>query len=244
MPGSAANAPERTGEFDELPQKATLSIPNKLAKEIVPILKRLVSTGRSAIPILRNIAVVTKDGVTRVFATDLETAVTFRVPGVATEDSAVTLPFSAVETALKGKSKENLKIQTENNKATLSVGSAESGSDATGIASYPEIPALPEKIGSVPAEGLRKAIRMTMPAIAAEESRFTLNGALIELKDGKGRMVATDGHRLSVQDFPAPGVKGEHKLLVSRHALETVAKLFAKEPGDLEMKFSQAIAAI
>src|ERR1035441_2432185 len=48
--------------------------------------------------------------------------------------------------------------------------------------------------------------------------------ALLEIKDGKATLVATDGHRLSLHSFDAPGVTGEHKLLISRHVLETISK--------------------
>ena len=40
-------------------------------------------------------------------------------------------------------------------------------------------------------------ITRTVFAISMEESRFTLNGALLLLKDDGLVMVATDGHRLA-----------------------------------------------
>ncbi len=51
----------RTRENDELPQKATIVLPNKTVKALVPVLKRLVAT-KANIPILQNVAIVTKNG--------------------------------------------------------------------------------------------------------------------------------------------------------------------------------------
>ena len=46
--------------------------------------------------------------------------------------------------------------------------------------------------------GISKALPRTAIAISSKESRFTLNGFLLEgQKDGKALMISTDGHRLS-----------------------------------------------
>ena len=49
----------------------------------------------------------------------------------------------------------------------------------------------------IPAQVLRAMIAKTGFAIANEESRYTLNGALMVLKPESITMVATDGHRLA-----------------------------------------------
>ena len=88
-------------------------IPSEAAKEIVPLLKKVIGK-QSNIPILNNVSIITRDGVTKIQTTDLEQAVTFTLPGTTTEpDSGVTLPISALENALKGKSKEDLKIKAD-----------------------------------------------------------------------------------------------------------------------------------
>ena len=48
-------------------------------------------------------------------------------------------------------------------------------------------------------------IARTMFAISMEESRFTLNGALLLLGDKGLTMVATDGHRLAYHAFRPAG---------------------------------------
>jgi len=47
-------------------------------------------------------------------------------------------------------------------------------------------------------------ISNTIFAISAEESRFTLNGALLILKETGLVMVATDGHRLAMVEKNIP----------------------------------------
>ena len=56
-------------------------------------------------------------------------------------------------------------------------------------------------------------------AISSEESRYTLNGALMILKPESITMVATDGHRLAHVERAGQkfeGVSGEMKTLSSR----------------------------
>ena len=65
-------------------------------------------------------------------------------------------------------------------------------------------------------------------AIANEESRYTLNGALMVLKPESITMVATDGHRLahierSGEKFE--GVSGEMKTLVPKKAMDELKSL-------------------
>ena len=71
---------------------------------------------------------------------------------------------------------------------------------------------------------LRGMIARTSFAIANEESRYTLNGALMVLKPESITMVATDGHRLAHIERTGEkfeGVSGEMLRLVPRNWLDT-----------------------
>ncbi len=48
--------------------------------------------------------------------------------------------------------------------------------------SFPELPQMPEPLAEIPLSILSQMIGSTIFAISAEESRFTLNGALLILK--------------------------------------------------------------
>ena len=54
---------------------------------------------------------------------------------------------------------------------------------------------MPEQLAEIPIGVLGGMIAKTVFAISSEESRFTLNGALLVLRKGGIVMVATDGHR-------------------------------------------------
>ena len=65
-------------------------------------------------------------------------------------------------------------------------------------ANFPQVPEFPETgLTQLAAASIKGMISKTIFAISNEESRYTLNGALLILKAESLSMVATDGHRLA-----------------------------------------------
>ncbi|MGH9617117.1 MAG: DNA polymerase III subunit beta, partial [Acidobacteriaceae bacterium] len=81
----------------------------------------------------------------------------------------------------------------------------------------------------LPASVLRNMIGKTIFSVANEESRYTLNGALLLVKAGSLTMVATDGHRLAHIEKTNENltVSGEKRLLIPRKALAELQSLLA-----------------
>jgi DNA polymerase-3 subunit beta len=94
---------------------------------------------------------------------------------------------------------------------------------------FPTLPVFPTAgVVKIPAQVLRSMIAKTGFAIASEESRYTLNGALMVLKPESITMVATDGHRLAHIERGGEkfeGVSGELKTLVPKKAMDELRSL-------------------
>jgi len=94
---------------------------------------------------------------------------------------------------------------------------------------FPSLPAFPTAgVVKIPAQVLRGMIAKTGFAIANEESRYTLNGALMVLKPESITMVATDGHRLSHIERSGEkfdGISGEMKTLIPKKAMDELKSL-------------------
>ncbi len=103
-------------------------------------------------------------------------------------------------------------------------------------ANYPQVPEFPTiAVTSIPALTLRTLIARTIFAISNEESRYTLNGALLIIKAESLAMVATDGHRLSYVEKPGEnleGISGEKRVLVPRKALQELSQLLANSDAE------------
>jgi DNA polymerase-3 subunit beta len=167
---------------------------------------------KSTIPILMNALLVKAGSTLTLTATDLEIAGTTHID--ASElgaDFRVTVPVRKLLKYLPEVAEDFVHLSvSENNILTLTHGS-DSIVEIHGMSAeaYPELPK-PVLEGTL--SGLRLAVPRAIVAVSAEESRFTLNGAMLEVRDG-ARIVATDGHRLSLSDVVSTDIKPCRKLV-------------------------------
>jgi hypothetical protein len=99
---------------------------------------------------------------------------------------------------------------------------------------------MPELLAEIPANLLTSMISRTIFAISTEESRFTLNGALLLVKSDGLTMVATDGHRLAMVDTKVDlaGVGSNYRALLPRKAMSELLKLAGEASPEATIKFS------
>jgi DNA polymerase III subunit beta len=112
---------------------------------------------------------------------------------------------------------------------------------AMGKDNFPALPEVPQSLADVPAGTLGGLIDRTAFAISNEESRYTLNGALLVLRRGKVEMIATDGSRLSlaVRETEVAGLKSEERMLVPRRALGALRRLADAQESDTPIKIAR-----
>ena len=100
---------------------------------------------------------------------------------------------------------------------------------------FPVLPLFPAQDAiQLPTRVLQTMIGKTIFAISQEESRYTLNGALLLIKPGSITMVATDGHRLAhIETMKSKvAVTGEMRVLVPRKALAEINALLNSSAVD------------
>jgi DNA polymerase-3 subunit beta len=108
-------------------------------------------------------------------------------------------------------------------------------------ANFPQVAEFPASGAyklSVPS--LKNMVSKTIFAISNEESRYTLNGALLVLKAESMAMVATDGHRLAhIEKLgeSLEGISGEKKTLIPRKALSELSSLLGSTDAE-SMEFA------
>jgi DNA polymerase-3 subunit beta len=106
--------------------------------------------------------------------------------------------------------------------------------------SFPELPAMPPVLAEIPIGILASMIGKTIFAISTEESRFTLNGALLVLRKGGLTLVATDGHRLAMVESSGelPGIEGAYRALLPRKAMQELQKFAGEADPAAVVQFS------
>ena len=180
---------------------------------------------KTTIPILSNVLFEVSGKRLTLTATDLELAGVTSVEGCGIGDWAVAVPVGKLIQYLGKVDEEEITLAaTDNNWLTVTHGSSKTTIAGMSKESYPELPAAPDT--QVTLRNLPLAIARTSFAISPEESRFTLNGALLEVDaDGKARLIATDGHRLSFAPVQARGNTERVRALIPKKALTEAARM-------------------
>jgi DNA polymerase-3 subunit beta len=91
---------------------------------------------------------------------------------------------------------------------------------------FPETVAFKSAPIRISCDTLQTLIQRVMPAVTTIPSRFTLDGAKLEIGNGNARMVSTDGHRMAIADAEVDSDK-ELSLLIPKKALTEILKLNA-----------------
>jgi DNA polymerase-3 subunit beta len=199
------------------------------------LLKELTATQgvverKTTIPILSNFLFETAGDKLSISATDLDLSLRTSCPAKVKKEGACTIPARKLYDYVKLLPDGDITIKLLDNH-WVNIRSGRSNTKMVGMAraNFPSLPAFPAKdVVRIPAPVLRLMIGKTIFAISNEESRYTLNGALMVLKAESITMVATDGHRLAHIENPHEkfeGVTGEMRTLVPKKAMSELNSL-------------------
>jgi DNA polymerase III subunit beta len=213
---------------------------SELLKELS--LAQAVVEKKTTIPILSNLLLEVADGHVRLSATDLELAVSSTCPAKVKKDGSGTVPARRLADIVRSLPEADVRFKMLENH-WMQVNCERSSFKLVGMArdTYPALPAVPAGLASLASAALATLIKRTAFAVATEESRYTLNGALLVLKPETASMVATDGHRLALieSDVRVDGVSNELRLLVPRKAMTELEKLLSEASGDAVVEISK-----
>jgi DNA polymerase-3 subunit beta len=189
---------------------------------------------KTTIPILSNILVETDHDQVWLTATDLELGIRCACPARVKKEGAGTIPARRLLDYVRLLPDADVQVKlAENQWASFVCGRSRTRIAGMSRESFPELPQMPEVLAEIPLSILSQMIASTIFAISAEESRFTLNGALLLLKDTGLIMVSTDGHRLALVErhVPLPGLTGVFRALLPKKAMSEIQKLASDDPG-------------
>ena len=195
---------------------------------------------KTTIPILSNLLMEARDGRVTITATDLELGIRCSVPAQIKKEGAGTVPARKLLDYVRLLPDTDLTLKfLDNHWASITCGRSKTRIAGMSRESFPELPSMPETIASMPVKELAGMISRTMFAISMEESRFTLNGALLLLRNEVITMVATDGHRLAfVESNKAGGEPINFRALVPRKAMGEILKLAGESAAESRVELT------
>jgi DNA polymerase-3 subunit beta len=174
-------------------------------------------------------------------ATDLELGIRVSCPARIKKSGAGTIPARRLLDYIRLLPEGDVQIKTQDNHwASITAGRSRTRIAGMSRESFPELPVMPPVLAEMPIGVLSGLISKTIFAISNEESRFTLNGALMVLRKGGIVMVATDGHRLAMVETneELPGVQGAYRALLPRKAMTELQKLAGDSDPAAIVRFS------
>ncbi|HZQ44062.1 MAG TPA: DNA polymerase III subunit beta [Acidobacteriaceae bacterium] len=193
---------------------------------------------KTTIPILSNFLFeATEDGRLTITATDLDQSLHTSCGAKVKKPGACTIPARKLYDYIKLLPEGDISIKLmDNHWVQIRAGRSNTKMVGMARANFPQVPQFPATGGyKINAVTLHNMIAKVIFSISNEESRYTLNGALLVLKAESMAMVATDGHRLAHIEKtgePIEGISGEKKTLIPRKALAELNGLLANmEPN-------------
>jgi DNA polymerase III subunit beta len=185
---------------------------------------------KTTIPILSNYLFEAAADRLSLTATDLDLSLRTSCNAKVKKEGSCTIPARKLYDYVKLLPDADITIKLlENHWVSIRCGRSNTKMVGMARSNFPSLPAFPTAgVVKIPAQVLRGMIARTGFAIANEESRYTLNGALMVLKPESITMVATDGHRLAHVERGGEkfeGVSGELKTLVPKKAMDELKSL-------------------
>ncbi len=185
---------------------------------------------KTTIPILSNYLFEAGGDKLSLTATDLDLSLRTSCIAKVKKEGACTIPARKLYDYVKLLPDADITIRLlENHWVSIRCGRSNTKMVGMARSNFPSLPVFPSAgTIKIPAGVLRSMIAKTGFAIASEESRYTLNGALMVLKPESITMVATDGHRLAHVERGGEkfeGVSGEMKTLIPKKAMDELKSL-------------------
>jgi len=202
----------------------------------IQTVQNIVST-RATLPILSNMLVETRKDTVKLNTTDLDIGISCEIPVDTLEEGAITIPAKRFSDIIKElpdgdiiiTAKKNNQIDIEGTKCRFKL---------IGLPreEFPKFPEFKDKEVVKIAQGIfRNMIQMTAFAVSHEESRYVLNGILMEIENDTIRMVATDGRRLAkIEKKTLIPIKKDISVIIPSKAIQ---EIFRNLGGEGEVSF-------
>ena len=207
-----------------------------------------VVVARTPKPVLQCVKLSADEGQMTLAATDSEVSVRVSDARVEAEEKGqAVIPADKLSQIVRSSIDPTITIATEGDVATIT------GQDSRfKVFGHPsgDFPQLPEFTGdpdfTISAAELHRLVAMTIFATARENSRYAINGVLMERENKQLAVVATDGHRLALAKGTCQSAsEGTANAIIPSKALQLLLRLFddAEETVRVKLQDNQILFA-
>jgi len=193
---------------------------------------------KTTLPILSNVLIEASGATVTLVATDLEVGVRGSYEADVDTEGSITVQAKKLFELCRELDSENISIKAmANDWVEISGGNFSSKLVGLSADDYPVLPSVDAATEfTVNGEVIAEMIDKTQFAISTNETRYYLNGVFFVTVDGKLRMVATDGHRLSLCDKDLPkgaDISIDPGIIIPKKGVMELRKLLGEIEGDI-----------
>jgi DNA polymerase-3 subunit beta len=206
-------------------------------------LMQSVAGRRTTLPILSHILLEWEKDSLCLTGTDLETGIREELTARIHQGGKASVSAKKIFEIVKELPEETIHIKKKENQwITIQCGKSVFNLAGLDPEEFPSLPTYSdESFSQVSTNLMKEMIEKTVFAASSEESRYHLNGILIsQSKKGEReilRMVATDGHRLSLLDRESQMIRGIEKgIIIPKKGVLEIKKIMGDRDGGEEIK--------
>lgn len=187
---------------------------------------------RTVNQILEGVLVEAGDGAVKLTCSDERMTVVTSVPAEVDEPGRGVVPGRLFGEVVKRLSGGDVTVAMNKRFAFTVKGQGSrvnlSGQDGDLFPALPEV--ADERVVSMPQQMLKRMIEKVAYAVAVEDMREVLTGALLEFKDGRAVMVGLDGFRLAMCEAVTSNVIEDCSVVIPGRALSDIGRMLSDEP--------------
>ena len=203
-----------------------------LIKSINIVIKAI--SNRTTLPILECIVIKAIDSNIKLIANDMELGIETILNGEIINTGSIALNSKLFSEIVRKLPNNLVEINTDDNyKATIKCGKSVFTISGQSIEEFPILPEI-EKIKSITLSqfGLKEMIRQTIFSISNNENMKVMTGELLEINNNYLRIIALDGHRISIRKTMLNGEHENIKAVVPGKTLSEISKILSGEVED------------
>lgn len=212
--------------------------------QILPPLQQIVSVieKRQTMPILSNVLMQIADDILTMTGTDTEIQIVSKF-SIESIDQAgeITVPARKfLDICRLLPSGSEIKFELQEDKIKLASGRSRFSLSTLPAEHYPEFNESEFEYQFVLNAGkFKKGLDKTLFCMANQDVRYYLNGLLLQVSNSRLKLVASDGHRLSIfEDDIGQATGYEARIILPRKAVQELSRLLDDDDAELNVQFS------
>lgn len=193
---------------------------------------------RSTMPILQGILIEARENSVKLTGTDIDITIEAQLPAEVAQQGSVVMPsqifgdvirkFPEADLILQLNERFQLDIICQDNILTTLQGLEPY--------EYPEVPRFEKRQQiELRQDVFKRMIQQTIFAVATDETRPILTGALLEIENGHAVMVCLDGYRLALRKEPISENITSTSVIVPGKSLNEISRILGEQEQDLRI---------